>query len=144
MKTPIVIASDHAGYETKVVVIKHLSEQGYKVVDLGTNSTEAVDYPVFGHKLGAVIEKGEYKTGISLCGSGNGINMVANKHRGVRSAICWSTEISEMARRHNDANVCAIPARYVDFEEAINIIDTFLTTGFDGGRHEQRIKQIDS
>ena len=144
MKTPIVIASDHAGYETKVVVIKHLSEQGYKVVDLGTNSAEAVDYPVFGHKLGERIEKGDYKTGISICGSGNGINMVVNKHKGVRSAICWNTEISEMARRHNDANVCAIPARYVDKEEAIKIIDIFLTTGFDGGRHEKRINQIDT
>lgn len=143
MKTPIVIASDHAGYDTKVIVIKHLSEQGYKVVDLGTNSAAAVDYPDFGHKLGNSIESGDYKMGISICGSGNGINMVTNKHRGVRAAICWNTEISELARRHNDANVCSIPARYVDIEEIIRIIDIFLATGFDGGRHEKRINKID-
>ena len=143
MKTSIVIACDHAGYDTKVIVLKHLSEQGYEVVDLGTNSAESVDYPVFGHKLGESIESGAYEIGIAICGSGNGINMVVNKHKGVRSAICWNKKITEMARRHNDANVCSIPARYVDTEEVISIIDKFLNTGFDGGRHERRINQID-
>ncbi len=144
MNTPIVIACDHAGFDTKVIVIKHLSEKGYKVVDLGTNSSESIDYPEFGHKLGESIEKGDYKTGISICGSGNGINMVVNKHKGVRAAICWNRDISEMARRHNDANVCSIPARYVSAEEIIEIIDVFLNTGFDGGRHERRINKIDT
>ncbi|MFC2129242.1 RpiB/LacA/LacB family sugar-phosphate isomerase [Bacteroidota bacterium] len=143
MKTPIVIACDHAGYDTKVLVIKHLSEMGYQVLDLGTNSAESVDYPEYGHKLGEKMESGNFERGISICGSGNGINMVVNKHQGVRAAICWNVEISEMARRHNDANVCSIPARYVDINETIKIIDTFLTTGFDGGRHERRKNKID-
>ena len=143
MKTPIVVACDHAGYETKVVVIKHLSEKGHEVFDLGTNSTKAVDYPKYGHMLGEQIQSGNFKVGISICGSGNGINMVVNKHPGVRAAICWNVEISEMARRHNDANVCSIPARYVDKDETIKIIDKFLATGFDGGRHERRINKID-
>lgn len=143
MKTPIVIACDHAGYDTKVIVIKHLSELGYKVVDFGTDSAEPIDYPEFGHKIGESIEKGSFEKGISICGSGNGINMVANKHRGVRGAICWNTEISEMARRHNDANVCSIPARYVDIDETLRIIEVFLNTSFDGGRHERRINKID-
>ncbi len=144
MKTTIVIACDHAGFDTKVELIKYLQEKGYKIEDLGTNSTESVDYPEFGHKLGESIESGKYKKGISICGSGNGINMVVNRHNGVRAAICWNKEISEMARRHNDANVCSIPARYVDLEETIEIVDIFLNTGFDGGRHEKRINQIDT
>ena len=143
MKTPIAIASDHAGYDTKLVVKKHLSEKGYDVVDLGTDSPDPVDYPDFGHKLGESIGSGAFDKAISICGSGNGINMVVNKHRGVRAAICWNKEISEMARRHNDANVCSLPARYISVEEAIEITDIFLETGFDGGRHERRIKKID-
>ena len=143
MKAPIVIACDHAGYDAKVVVLKHLSEQGYDVVDLGTDSSESVDYPEFGHKLGESIESGKYDRGISICGSGNGINMVVNRHRGVRAAICWSVKVAEMARRHNDANVCSIPARYVNEKETLEIIDEFLSTGFDGGRHERRKNKID-
>lgn len=144
MKTPIVIACDHAGFDTKVIVKKHLYEKGYEVVDLGTNSAESVDYPEYGHKLGVSIESGDFKIGISICGSGNGINMVVNRHRGVRAAICWSAKVSEMARKHNDANVCSIPARYVSDEKALEIIDIFLETEFEGGRHERRINQIDA
>lgn len=143
MKTPIVIACDHAGYDTKVIVLNHLTEQGYEVVDLGTNSSEPVDYPDYGHQLGENIENGTFKKGISICGSGNGINMVVNKHKGVRAALCWNTKVAEMSRRHNDANICSIPARYLDIKEVIEIIDIFLNSGFDGGRHKIRINKID-
>lgn len=140
---PIVIASDHAGFEIKQMLKAHLEAQGIEVVDLGTNSDAAVDYPDFGHQLGKAIGEGVYKMGISICGSGNGINMTTNKHAGVRGAICWNEEIAEMSRRHNDANICSLPARYIDQEMARNIVDIFLSTGFDGGRHEKRIKKID-
>lgn len=143
MKPTIVVACDHAGFETKVVLIQHLEEKGYKIEDLGTNSSESVDYPEYGHKLGESIGSGKFERGISICGSGNGINMVVNRHKGVRAAICWNTEISEMARRHNDANVCSIPARYVDIEETYKIVDMFLNTGFEGGRHERRKNKIE-
>jgi ribose 5-phosphate isomerase B len=140
---PIVIASDHAGFEIKQMLIKHLEKQGIEIVDLGTDSPDAVDYPDFGHKLGVAVGEGNYHMGISICGSGNGINMTTNKHEGVRGAICWNEEIAEMARRHNDANICSLPARYIDGEMARNIVDIFLSTGFDGGRHANRIKKID-
>lgn len=140
---PIVIASDHAGFEIKQMLKAHMEAQGIEVVDLGTNSDAAVDYPDFGHQLGKAIGEGQYKMGISICGSGNGINMTTNKHAGVRGAICWNEEIAEMSRRHNDANICSLPARYIDQEMARNIVDIFLSTGFDGGRHEKRIKKID-
>lgn len=122
---------------------EHLREQGVEIVDLGTDSKDAVDYPDFGHQLGKAVGEGTYQLGISICGSGNGINMTTNKHEGVRGAICWNEEIAEMARRHNDANICSLPARYIDKEMARNIVDIFLSTGFDGGRHENRIKKID-
>lgn len=140
---PIVIASDHAGFEIKQMLKDHLKAQGVEFVDIGTDSADAVDYPDFGHKLGKAVGEGSYKLGISICGSGNGINMTTNKHAGVRGAICWNEEIAEMARRHNDANICSLPARYIDKELARNIVDIFLKTGFDGGRHEKRISKID-
>jgi len=143
MKPKIAIANDHAGYETKVMLIEHLSDQGYDLTDLGTNSSDSVDYPDFGHKLGNSIESGAYTMGISICGSGNGINMVSNKHKRVRAALCWSVEIAELARRHNDANVCSLPARFISFELARDIISKFLSTDFDGGRHEIRKNKID-
>jgi len=143
MDKRIVVANDHAGYGTKVEIVRHLQNLGYEVKDLGTYSAESVDYPEYGHKLGEAIEHGEFERGISICGSGNGINMVVNRHKGVRAAICWSREIAEMARRHNDANVCSIPARYISVEESLEITDVFLESGFDGGRHERRINQID-
>ncbi len=143
MNPKIVIANDHAGYEIKVMLIKFLSDQGYELIDLGTDSSESVDYPDFGHKLGSSIEKGEYSFGVSICGSGNGINMVSNKHKKVRAALCWNVEIAELARRHNDANVCSLPARFIDFDLARDIISKFLSTDFDGGRHEIRKNKID-
>lgn len=143
MKPQIAIACDHAGYETKVMLIEHIRGLGYKIIDFGTDSTESVDYPDFGHKLGRSIEKRKGSVGISICGSGNGINMVSNKYKGVRAALCWNVEIAEMARKHNDANVCSLPARFITFELAKEITSKFLSTEFDSGRHERRKNKID-
>ena len=137
------IASDHAGFEKKELIKKYLSESGYKVVDFGTNSFESVDYPDFAHPLALSVLKNECKFGISLCGSGNGINMTVNKHAGIRAALCWNEEISYLARLHNDANICSLPARYISDEQAFKIIKTFLESPFEGGRHQIRIEKID-
>lgn len=142
MKKPLAIASDHAGYQMKLSIIKYLEGKGYEVKDFGTDSTDAVNYPDFGHPLAEAIESGRFDSGISLCGSGNGINMVTNKHRGIRGALCWNKEISVMARLHNDANICSLPARYLDLETAREIIDAFLETDYEGGRHDIRISHI--
>jgi ribose 5-phosphate isomerase B len=142
MKRTLAIASDHAGYQMKLSIIKHLEEIGYEVIDFGTDSTEAVNYPDFGHPLAEAIESGKFKIGISLCGSGNGINMVTNKHQGIRGALCWNREISRMARSHNDANICSIPARYINLDTAVEIVDAFLETDYEGGRHDIRINNI--
>jgi len=138
----ISIAGDHAGFELKERIKVFLQKKGYSVKDFGSFSPDSVDYPDFAHSLADSVEKGESDLGITLCGSGNGISMAANKHRGIRSAICWSDEIARVARAHNDANICALPARFLDFEQVVDIIDTFLQTEFDGGRHERRIKKI--
>lgn len=142
MKKFLAIASDHAGYQMKLSIIKYLEGKGYEVKDFGTDSTDAVNYPDFGHPLAEAIESGRFDSGISLCGSGNGINMVTNKHRGIRGALCWNKEISVMARLHNDANICSLPARYLDLETAREIIDAFLETDYEGGRHDIRISHI--
>lgn len=143
MKSPLLVASDHAGYVMKKELVEYLRAKDIEIVDLGTDSTNAVDYPDFGHKLGEMVGSGSYEMGISICGSGNGINMTTNKHQGVRGAICWNEEISEMARKHNDANICSLPARYIDIDMAKRIVDIFLNTGFEGGRHIARINKID-
>jgi len=142
MKNPLAIASDHAGFQMKLSIIKYLEEKGYEVKDFGADSTDAVNYPDFGHPLAEAVESGEFNLGISLCGSGNGINMVTNKHQGIRGALCWNKEISTMARLHNDANICSLPARYLDLETAREIIDAFLETDYEGGRHDIRISHI--
>ena len=141
-KIKIAIACDHAGFSLKERLIKYLVDEEYYVKDLGTYSTDAVDYPDFAHKLANVIAKNEYDYGISLCGSGNGINMTANKHQQIRSALCWNEEISRLARAHNNANICSLPARFINFENALLIVRAFLHTEFDGGRHLKRIKKI--
>jgi len=139
----IALASDHAGYELKQIVIKYLETLGFEVIkDFGTYSSESADYPDYAHPMAEAVEKGEYEIGISLCGSGNGINMTPNKHQGIRSALCWNDEISRLARMHNDANICALPARFVDEDMAYKIIDNFLNTEFEGGRHLRRINKI--
>jgi len=142
MKKPLAIASDHAGYQMKLSLIKYLKEKGYEVEDFGTDSSDAVNYPDFGHPLAEAVESGKFMIGISLCGSGNGINMVTNKHRGIRGALCWNIEISKQARSHNDANICSLPARYIDLETAREIVDAFLETDYEGGRHDIRISHI--
>ena len=141
-KLKIAIASDHAGFERKQTVMKYLQELGIEYKDFGAFSTESSDYPDFAHPLAEAVSKGEFNEGITLCGSGNGINMTANKHQGIRSAICWMPEIAKLARQHNDANICALPARFITDEEAIEIVKTFLETDFEGGRHQNRINKI--
>jgi ribose 5-phosphate isomerase B len=138
----IAIVSDHAGYYLKDKLLSYLIKEKYSIKDFGCSSAEAVDYPDFAHPLAKAISSGEYELGISICGTGNGINMVANKHQGIRSALCWNEEISRLARAHNDANVCAIPGRYVSDSEGILIAKTFLKTEFDWGRHTKRVEKI--
>lgn len=138
----IAIACDHAGFYMKEILVKFLIKEGYKIRDFGTDSEESVDYPDYGHPMVRAVENNEYDYGISICGSGNGINMVANKYPGIRSALCWNIEISELARSHNNANICALPGRFISQAQSIAIIKVFLNTKFDGGRHERRIKKI--
>jgi len=142
MKT-IGIAADHAGFAYKEEIKKHLLSQGYEVTDFGSFSPESIDYPDVAHLLGTAVEQGGVTWGIALCGSGNGINMTLNKHQGVRSALCWTPEIAKWARLHNDANICALPARFIDLEVALAVVDTFLSTSFEsGGRHQRRVSKI--
>ena len=138
----IAIVSDHAGFYLKQKLLDYLVKLKYEVKDFGTYTREAVDYPDFGHKLANSVAEGEFDLGISICGTGNGINMTANKHQGIRSALCWNEEISRLARAHNDANICALPGRFISESEAYLIVRTFLETGFEGGRHKRRIDKI--
>ena len=136
------LASDHAGYLLKCSIKKHLLLNGFKVKDFGCDSDISCDYPDYAHLLGIAIDNKEILRGIVFCGSGNGINMAINKHQSVRSAICWNLEVALLARNHNNANVCSLPARFLDEGEAINIVDIFLNGTFDGGRHSIRINKI--
>ena len=137
----VLIASDHAGYELKENLKDYFSEKFY-FDDFGTFSTKSVDYPDFIHPLANEISKDSSKKGIILCGSANGVSMVANKHENVRAALCWEVEIAELARKHNDANILALPARFIDFEKAVEIVNTFFVTDFEGGRHQLRVNKI--
>ena len=128
----------------KEYLIEQLKKWGYEVKDYGTHSTESVDYPDMIHPLATAIENGEYPLGIILCGSGNGAQMTANHHHGVRAALCWNVELAELARRHNDANILALPGRFIDNETAWDMVQVFLNTPFDGGRHTQRVEKIES
>lgn len=136
------IANDHAGYAYKLQLLKYIESLGHSCHDFGSYSDESSDYPDFAHPLAWAVEKGEVDLGISICGTGNGINMAVNKHAGIRSALCWSEEISMLARKHNDANICALPARYIDIETARVIVKRFFETPFEGGRHMRRIQKI--
>ncbi len=136
------IASDHAGFEMKEIIKLWLAEEGYEINDFGTNSSDSADYADYAHPLANAVENKDVDLGISLCGSGNGINMTVNKHQGIRAALCWNSEISMLARSHNDANICSIPARFVTEQEAREIIKIFLNTEFEGGRHLNRINKI--
>ncbi|HAM99747.1 MAG TPA: ribose 5-phosphate isomerase B [Marinilabiliales bacterium] len=138
----LAIACDHAGYELKEKLIVYLKLLGHKTTDFGTHSSQSMDYPDAAHPLAEAVEKGGFDFGITICGSGNGINMTANKHQGIRAALCWNPEISALARQHNNANVCSLPARFIDYELATKILDAFLTSQFEGGRHQTRIDKI--
>ena len=136
------LASDHAGYEVKEFIRVLLEKKNIPHIDYGTYASESVNYAGYGHKLAEAIEKGEVAMGIAVCGSGNGINMTLNKHTGVRSALCWNKEIAALARAHNDANVLALPGRFLSIDRVEELIDSFLNTPFEGGRHEERVKEI--
>ncbi len=141
-KTPLLIGADHAGFKLKESVKKFLEAEGYSVHDCGATSEKSTDYPDYAHELACKLEKGESKLGIILCGSGNGVAITANKHRHIRAALCWIPELAYLARAHNDANVLALPARFVDEKTAAEIVQTFLNTSFEGGRHSTRVKKI--
>ena len=141
-KKKIAIVSDHAGYFLKEKLLSYLIKEKHEVKDFGCFSEEKVDYPDFGHPLANAVSGGEYELGISICGTGNGINMTVNKHPGIRSALCWNEEISRLARAHNNANICALAGRFISESEAYLIIKTFINTSFEGGRHQKRIDKI--
>jgi ribose 5-phosphate isomerase B len=138
----IAIGNDHAGTIYKFEIIKHLEKKGYKVINFGTNLNDSMDYPDAIHPTVNAVETGEANFGIILCGSGNGAQMTANKHQGIRAALCWNNELVALTRQHNNANVLAIPARFVSVQQAIGFVDIFLTTNFEGGRHGVRVEKI--
>jgi len=139
---PIGLASDHAGFAMKKYITTLFDEQGIKYTDFGTYSTDSVDYPDFAHKLGNAIDSKECDFGIAVCGTGNGISMSLNRHKSVRSALCWNTEVARLARSHNDANVLTLPGRMISQKEAYEMVITFFNTEFEGGRHQKRIDKI--
>lgn len=141
-KILIPIGADHAGFQLKETIRLYLQEKGYEVRDFGCYSDESIDYPDFGHPVAEMVEENKGMLGILICGSGNGINMTANKHQGIRSALCWKKEIAELARLHNNANILAMPARFINEEEAKEMVDVFLNTKFEGGRHQNRVDKI--
>ena len=139
---PVALCSDHAGWATKQAVMAYLDKQGIEYKDFGTYNEDSCDYPDFAHPCALAVESGECYPGIAVCGSGEGINITLNKHQGIRSALCWIPEIAQLARMHNNANVLAMPGRFVSNEEAIEMVKTFLSTPFEGGRHQNRIDKI--
>jgi ribose 5-phosphate isomerase B len=138
----IAIGGDHAGFEYKEAIKKALEEEGHSIKDFGPYSAESVDYPDFVHPLASAIAKGEQILGILICGSGNGVAMTANKHEGVRAALCWNEELSALARAHNNANILCLPARFIPLDEAQKLVQTFLKHDFEGGRHQRRVEKI--
>ena len=138
----IAIGGDHAGFDLKKLIKKHLELSDFEVQDFGPNSTDSCDYPDFAHPLADSVENGDNDLGILICGSANGVSMTANKHQGVRAAIAWNRELAELARGHNNANVVCLPSRFISEEEALKIVDGFLTHKFEGGRHGRRVDKI--
>ena len=141
-RLPVALCSDHAGYELKEIVKGYLESMDIEVKDFGTYSEESCDYADYAHLCARAIEEGTAYPGIAMCGSGNGINMTLNHHRGIRAALCWDVELARLARAHNDANVLVMPARFIAPEKALAIVDMFLQTEFEGGRHLRRIQKI--
>ncbi|HWK98944.1 MAG TPA: ribose 5-phosphate isomerase B [Parapedobacter sp.] len=144
MTTPytIAIGGDHAGFAYKTELLDFLERAGYTVKDFGPQSADSVDYPDFAHPVASAVESGTFDRGVLICGSANGVAITANKHQGIRAAICWEEELASLARQHNDANIVCIPARFIDLELAKAIIDKFLTTEFEGGRHANRVNKM--
>ena len=138
----LAIGNDHAGTDYKNTIVAYLTSEGHEVTNYGTDADKSVDYPDFVHPVAADVEKGAVDFGIIICGSGNGANMTANKHQKVRSALCWTKEITALAREHNDANVLSIPARFTSEPQALEMVKTFLNTKFEGGRHQRRVEKI--
>ena len=138
----ILISNDHAGTELKKEIVKYIKAKGHSIKNYGDDSGESVDYPDFFHPLDKQVSENNEQTGIIICGSGNGVSMVANKYKGVRAAICWNKELASLSRQHNNANVLSLPARFLTTDEAIEIVDVFLATDFEGGRHERRVNKI--
>ncbi|MCF8234104.1 MAG: ribose 5-phosphate isomerase B [Bacteroidales bacterium] len=138
----IPISADHGGYEMKQYLIEKLSERGYKLIDMGTFSKESVDYPDFIHPLAKAVNDQEYELGIILCGSGNGAQMTANKYSNVRAGLAWDKKQAELTKQHNKANILSLPGRFLDFNDAVEIVEVFLNTEFEGGRHNRRVEKI--
>ncbi len=138
----IAIGNDHAGTDYKKAIVEYLEEQGHSVTNFGTDSADSVDYPDFIHPVAEQVSNKDVDFGIIICGSGNGASMTANKHQKVRSALCWTKEITQLAREHNDANVLSIPARFTSLPQAVAMVETFLSTPFEGGRHQRRVDKI--
>lgn len=143
MNYKIAIGGDHAGFEMKNKVVDALQQEGHKIKDYGPFNPESVDYPDYVHPLATAVHRGEFDFGIAICGSGNGVSMVANKHRGIRAAICWEPGLASLSRAHNNANILCLPARFISMEQALEIVDSFLKEPFEGGRHERRVDKID-
>ncbi len=142
MKKKIGFACDHAGYQTKEFLVGYLDAKGFEVIDYGCYSEESIDYPDFAHQLAGGIEGGEVEMGIGLCGSGEGMAMTLNKHQGIRAGLCWCPEVARLIKEHNNANVIVLPARFVDYDQAVEMVDTWLSSTFEGGRHQTRIDKM--
>ncbi|NML19769.1 ribose 5-phosphate isomerase B [Pseudoflavitalea sp. G-6-1-2] len=142
LSLPIAIGCDHAGYEYKTAIVKWLNEKGYQVADMGVYENKSVDYPDYAHPVADAVEKGEVAFGILICGSANGVAITANKHQGIRAGLAFETDVAKLIRQHNDANVICIPARFVALDYAINMVNLFIETPFEGGRHQTRVNKI--
>lgn len=142
LSKPIAIGCDHAGFDYKTAIVQWLQEKGYQVNDKGVHENTSVDYPDYAHPVADAVEKGEVAFGILLCGSANGVCITANKHQGIRAGLSFQTEVAKLIRQHNDANIIGIPARFVTLEDAVQMVDLFITTPFEGGRHQARVNKI--
>ena len=142
LSKPVAIGSDHAGFEYKMALVQWLGEKGYQLRDMGVDENRSVDYPDYAHPVASAVEKGEAAFGILLCGSANGVCITANKHQGIRAGLSFETEVARLIRLHNDANIICIPARFVSLEYAKQMIEIFMNTEFDGGRHQTRVNKI--
>lgn len=139
---PIAIGCDHAGFQYKTEIVKWLNSKGYRVTDMGVYENVSVDYPDYAHPVAAAVEINEAVFGILICGTGNGVAMTANKHQGIRAALCWDTDVAKLVRQHNNANILCLPARFIALDLAKNMIDIFIETGFEGGRHATRVGKM--